>query len=135
MIVPDMYHTNLYYNIYKEKQEDYWVKKRDIPVTALRTIDYDAIARGSKGQDLNKQRFVAKWISHCIGTGKNMVRWNMRHEGYCPFCCHANEDTKHILLCQHVDAIAAWEKALKQHLESLNSFDTCSLIIRIIRNE
>ena len=79
------------------------------------------------------QRFVSKWSSQCIGTGKNLKRWQMRYEGYCPYCTLPDEDTTHILLCQHNDAVQLWDETFKDFLQQLIKFDTCPILMRAIK--
>ena len=85
--------------------------------------------------NLTMRRFTSKWMSTCIGTGKNMERWKLRNEGYCPFCTSPQEDTEHILLCQHADAIQAWKDNLKQYLTSMLKIDTCPKLLHAIKLE
>ena len=98
-------------------------------------IDFDAMARASTAMNTNLKRFMAKWSCNCLATGKNMVRWKMRHEGYCPFCTETNETTAHILTCKHEDALNGWNKEWSQFINKLQRLDTCWNLMHAIRIE
>ena len=88
-----------------------------------------------KALPTNLQRFVSKWACEFLATGKNMVRWKLRHDGYCPFCTAETENTKHILSCHHLDALLGWNEALDKFIQQLLKIDTCQIIILALKNE
>ena len=84
---------------------------------------------------LSTRRFITKWSSNWIGTGKNMKKWSLRPHGYCPFCKADNEDTTHIIHCLHDEATKASHDALWVWTESMIKIGTCPRATRAIRNE
>lgn len=39
-----------------------------------------------------RQYFLSKWSAGMIGMGKNMLKWNLRFLGHCPYCLETGED-------------------------------------------
>ena len=53
----------------------------------------------------------------------------------CPFCDHPEEDTQHILTCQHNDALQIWSQALQVFTQKLEKFKTHPTLMTAIMNE
>ena len=135
--IPIVHKTSeiLYYHIYQEKMASYWVSKERVQQSDAHLIDYDTIYRGSKAQSVTMRRFSSKWACETIGTGKNMKRWKLRYDGYCPYCKHPDETTDHILTCQHIDSVMGWEEELKTLLQFMHKIGTCMILIRATKND
>lgn len=70
---------------------------------------------------------LCQWASGNLGTGVKMRQWNFHPNDNCPFCLQPKEDTKHILLYQHQDAIKIWEEQMDRIFSSLTKWDTKQL--------
>ena len=53
-----------------------------------------------------------------------MKRWNIRYSGNCPFCQFPNEDTTHVLQCEHTTQQDQWKKLLTAYKLQLLRADT-----------
>ena len=127
------YNNSIYNHIYKDKIQTYWNDKKRIHKDDNHLIDYQSIEKGTKSLSLNMKRFVAKWTSQCIGTGKNMKQWQMRYDDYCPSCTQPDKDTTHIPTCQHQDALDSWKHAFKHFIEALVKQDTCPILLKAMK--
>ena len=114
---------------------DYWVEKGRFSVEDLHNIDWYNQEKAMKLMSLTKRRFISKWVSNYVATGKNMKRWEMRPHGYCPFFKQEDEDTQHILNCMHHDAQNVSKQALWKLVETLVKIGTCTMAVRAIRNK
>ena len=92
-------------------------------------IDWTIVHKGMKGMTSTKRIFVSKWCCDNLGTGKNLVKWKHRPHGNCPFCLSPDEDTHHILSCQHSEAMKEWYKQLDQYLKTLTQIGTCPVLV------
>ena len=113
----------------------YWVERDRIKPHHLQLIDYNAINTSSRAITLNMKRFSAKWACKCIGTGKNMERWKLRHVGSCPYCLHPKEHTRHIFLCPNVHSIIQWNKAIYEMMENRYKLDTYPVLIKAMYDD
>ena len=127
--------TELYSHIMKDKMIQYWIDKNRIESHNVPLIDFDAMAGGAKLLTTTLQRFPSKWSCEYVPTGKNMKRWNMRYDGYCPFCRQPQEDTKHIMECLHIDSTTIWKEALQTFLTALYKLDTCWYLTMAVKRE
>ena len=117
--------NTLYYEITHHNITQYWLERERFPLEALDFIDFDSVKTSSKSMPLHLKRFMTKWSSECIATGKNMKRWSLRHEGYCPFCSTPVEDTTHILRCQNPQALEVWNTHSEDLFKKLTKLQTC----------
>ena len=128
--------NNLYYLMSHNKLVQYWTHtKKILPTEQLPNINFHALSKGMKALPTNMRRFIAKWSYDCPATGKNMVRWKMRHEGYCPFCTHPNKTTSHILECTHIDSLLHWQEVINNYFKNLLKIGTCPTIIMALKHE
>ena len=116
--------NTLYYNITHRKMISYWIEKKRVLPDAVPFIDFEAMS-STKSFPLYLQRFATKWAAECLATGKNMIRWAKRHEGYCPFCTSPNEDTAHIMSCTSPDALQQWDEIIADFFKKLRRYKTC----------
>ena len=123
----------LYFHITHNKVLKYWIERGRVTENNLQYIDFDTIAQASNSMNLSQKRFVTKWTSECIATGKNMKRWNFRYDGSCPFCLTSNENTAHILQCKHKESLTIWDEALISVFHQLFKLDTCPILITALR--
>jgi hypothetical protein len=126
-------HKEVYKSIMKEKIINYWEEKGRLNSTTKTLVNWESIGKGMKGMISTRRRFVSKWCSHQLGTGKNLVKWKYRPHGNCPFCLQPDEDTEHILLCTHSESITEWYKQLDIFLTTLTSIGTCPILLVTIR--
>ena len=127
---------NSIYNIIAEKKIiEHWIDKGRFTKIGNSIIDWRANARAMKLSHGGRKRFVTKWGNEWLGTGKNMKRWKLRHHGYCPFCLKEEENTNHILSCQHKDATTIWNKELWNYIVEMKKIGTCTTAILAIKRE
>ena len=127
--------NTLYDNITTDKMKKYWVGKEQVLEDLIENINYKALSKCMKASDFTKRRFITKWASNINANGYNMIKWNKRHKGNCPFCSDDKEDNNHILLCQHKDATTIWKTTVKKLLKQLNKLDTCWYIKADLKRE
>ena len=127
------YSDTLYYMIYKKKMQQYWMDKKSISKGKIDTINYTGMSRGMKAMTVTLKHFASKWMLQSIGIGKNMQRWQLRNDGYCPYCTDPTEDTTHILLCKHEDSRSAWKEQLQQYLKSVLKAGTCTTLTHALK--
>ena len=126
---------NLYNSIYKEAICNYWTRHDRFPKKHTNNILWEQQNTAASETTPAQQRFISKWSSNYIGTGQNLVEWQLRKHGNCPFCNHASETTEHVLQCQHMEAQAVWQKALKKYSKGLKRIKTSPILITIILKE
>ena len=90
----------------------------------MKEIDWNNQYRSFKTQRPTKQRKLTKWFSGWIATGKNMMRWDLRYRGGCPFCTEPKEDTLHILHCTKPIPTSNWNNLLIEYDKKLIKFKT-----------
>lgn len=113
--IPDQLKTTLYHHISHKLAISYWIEKRILTTYTAPLVYFDAVGRASSLSRLSMKIFISKWASGHLGTGKVVVRNKYRFDGACPFCLQPDEDTSHILDCQHTEALQIW----KTHLLAL----------------
>ena len=133
--IADEINNKLYEIITNHKVISYWTDKGRVNQHTLPLIDMKAMSKSLQPLSLNLRRFITKWSCECLATGKNMQRWKMRHLGHCPFCNEPNEDTLHIMQCKHSDSFLHFDDAIKDLIKKLFKLDTCSYLLKALRNE
>ena len=126
---------SLYNAIYKDKALTYWTAHQRFTVHMQHRIDWQAQHKAIQEVDGTTQRFISKWSSNFIGTGQNLVDWNMRQHGECPFCNNGIETTSHLLHCQDEEATELWDKEFQQYLHTLKQIGTSIMLRNIIITE
>ena len=121
-IVPDNLKQSLYQRIFTKQAQLYWIEKRILTETTAPMIYYEAIGRASTLSRLSMKIFISKWASGHLGTGKVVARNQYRIDGSCPFCLQPNEDTTHIMDCQHEEAQQIWKKHLLALVLTLHKY-------------
>ena len=103
---------------------EWWLTKNRYQVRDIPNIHWGICSVAAQNETKSSQRFASKWVSGQLASGKKMKQWKFRPHDECPFCMQAQEDTQHILLCQHHDAIAIWNKQFLLIQESLTKWET-----------
>ena len=116
--------TDLYKNIATDKLEEDWMAMGRFTPYNSHLIHWPSQFKAYQAVSPARRRFISKWVSESIGTGKNMVRWNFRPHGKCPFCMRDDEDVHHILHCPHTNSIQEWAKRCRSLLTTLQLIDT-----------
>lgn len=125
----------LYTAVMKTKQIDYWVRRGKFTHEAATAIAWPSYHKSLASSRWARQHFITKWNTQQLATGLVMQRWDKRALDHCPFCPHAPEDTKHILLCQSTEVRHERTKAIEQFLVKLSSIDTSPLLRQAIEVE
>ena len=126
---------SLSHQISAKQAQAYWISKRLLSVETAKMVYYEAIGRASALSRLSMKIFISKWASGHIGTGKVVQRNQYRLDGSCPFCLAPNEDTDHILDCQHEEAQGLWKKHLLTFVFTLHKYKFPVTFIIAIKRE
>ena len=116
--------STLYSHIADIKSHQWWLTKKRYNIQDIPKIHWETCSKASNTFTKSKQRFSAKWTTGMLATGKKMGQWKFRPNTGCPFCLHPDEDTAHILSCQHQDALQLWKEQLDKIMKSLQKWDT-----------
>jgi hypothetical protein len=125
----------LLYHISSNVSIDYWIDKGTLTTETSKMVYFNAVSKASSLSQLSIRIFMSKWASGHLGTGKVVERNNYRLEGSCPFCLQPQEDTAHILDCQHEEALTIWKKHLTTLVLSLHKVRFPNLLIIAIKRE
>ena len=125
----------LYNSIYKKRSLNHWIKINRFHQNQNHIIDWQAQAKAIKEIKPSRQRFISKWSADYIGTGANLVDWQQRHHGNCPYCDHKNETTEHVLLCRSTEAQDRWNEAMQKYKDKLKLIKTNRLVRNVIETE
>lgn len=126
--------ASLYSVIYKDKILGHWNKNRlDSALNDI--IDWDTQEMAQRKVHPSQQQFIEKWASNYIGTGENLLDWNLRKHRECCYCCGPVETTEHILQCLHNKALECWEESFQQYETSLKKIGTSNILRSIILKE
>ena len=80
-----------------------------------------------------KCQWIAKFVSHFLPIGVNMVRRTQWRENYCPRCKQCDETHTHLFHCQHPQSQLLFRKALDAISDWMTSQSTPdSLILEIL---
>ena len=125
----------LYDCIMEEKIHQYWEEKKRYAEDDKDMICWICNEKAMKNSSQYKRRFVSKWTSETMPTGKNLRRWKMRPYSFCPFCKQDDEDIYHILHCEDERSITVWNKSLLEFIQKLIKIRTCPYLIVAIKLE
>ena len=114
---------------------NYWIDKGVLTSETSKMVYFDAIDKASSLSKLSLRIFISKWASGHLGTGKVVVRNKYRFDGSCPFCLHPNEDTHHIMDCQHEEATSIWNKHLMTFVLALHKAHFPNTLIIALKRE
>ena len=132
-------HENISKTLYQlfsdDKLDSTWIEKERFPSACKDKIDWDVQAKALSAAPLKTRRFVCKWVSNTISTGANMVKWQLRYKGSCPFCDKDKEDRNHILRCPHPEAQKIWSEGLASLKTSMNKSKTDPRLCKFIIEE
>ena len=130
--IHQQFKDELYKSIMNEVGNAYWVKKGRYQQKDIESIAWTELHRAQKSMNRTRLRTITKWCSEWIGTGKNMKQWNLRYNSNCVMCGVEDEDTHHILHCQHKLSLNFWDEALKEYDQSLLKLKTNYYLRRAI---
>ena len=116
--------TKLYECISDISIHEWWLTKNRYQVQDIPSIHWGVCSEAANSTTKSNQRFASKWVTRQLGTGNKMKQWRFRPHDSCPFCLQEKEDTAHVLLCQHDDAISLWNTQIKLIEESLSKWET-----------
>ena len=106
--------NSLYAAVANRRAYEYWISKGRYTEGKKDNINWIAQGKALRSTKSGRKRTITKWVSHWIGTGKNMERWNLRYKGNCPYCNRSKEDTVHVLCCQDGKAKQIWDDELNK---------------------
>ena len=81
------------------------------------------------------QKFITKWLSESLPTGKVMVQRQQRIHAHCPFCEAPDEHLLHILCCPDPRASTFFTSELDKLISWLEKIKTHDAIIDFFENE
>ncbi len=125
--------SRLYENIAGEELHNHWISKQRYDNTTRQSILWEPFKHAIRNSTTTRRRFVSKWISTTMGTGKNMKLWKLRPHSNCPYCMQEDETTNHILQCNHIEASMAWDKSMIKWFATLLQLGIDTLILRQLR--
>ena len=134
-IVRENLSNSLYTKIADDLLEESWIDKERYNREDKDTIDWATQSKALKASPLKTRRFICKWASNTISTGRNMVKWKLRYKGSCPFCNTDNEDKNHILRCENSEAQKIWKEGLADLVSSMKKWKTDPTLAKTIEQE
>ena len=123
-IIRENMKDSLYISITQEIGYNYWEKKERYYYKDRRNIEWQSQYKAMKTIPTTRQQTLSKWFSGWLGTGKNMQRWKLRYLGNCPFCGAPQEDTNHVLKCNHPIVSTTWKTLLSKYDVTLAKMKT-----------
>ena len=127
--------STLYSSLYEHKVLAYWNRENRFEHNQNTMIDWESQQRARKETPGSQKRFISKWSTNYIGTGENMIEWNLRCHGDCPFCNEPKESTTHVLQCLHTDSLQAWSKEMEIYKTNLTKIGTSTILVKVILTE
>ncbi len=134
-IIHQKLRQHLYDSIHEEKQLQYWLNKGAFSRYTHSLIDWDIHQQGFNTLTHTRKVFSSKWSTGFCATGRSMERWQCREVSNCPFCQQTNENTLHILRCQHAEATSSWTDAIDTFNNKLFTIDTSPMLRHYIQLE
>ena len=111
---------------------DYWQTKNSITDEQWDDVNWPATKKALQEQPLGLRRFLGKFATSHIATGKMMrLRRHWPHSK-CPVCGAEVEDTKHVLQCPKSRAI--WNEAVNDLAQWMKDQDTQPEVAKHITN-
>ena len=124
--------NTLYSQIAELRITSAWTDKQRLTSTTTSLIAWEVQDKAMTSCNINRHRFIVKWSSNNLATGKNMTRWKLRQHGRCPYCLAADEDKIHILRCTSTDVPLIWNKEITSFNMKLANIDTSPALRREI---
>jgi hypothetical protein len=90
----------------------YWKKKSKFSDHNESQIDWITSQKSRKGLPTYRQRWLSKWMTGFCGTGKMLKIYRFQKHSKCPRCQTDNENTNHVLQCNHSEALTLWNTSL-----------------------
>ena len=106
----------------------------DLPQGLLSTkVDWTAFRKARVNSSAPIQKFVTKWLSESLPTGRVMVQRQQRIHDHCPLCQDADEHLLHIVCCpdtrateffaSQLDKFTCWLEKINTHVAIIDFFD------------
>jgi hypothetical protein len=122
-ICGDMYNT-LYTGLTRARLQDYISTKLLSPRAELANINFRAFTLARKQAPVATNKFISKWISDTLATGRVLQKRNHRIFNRCPRCDAWGEDKLHVAICWDLRARVIWDKQMTQLKALLISLHT-----------
>ena len=102
----------LYQEIYGDITKQKWAQLHNIPQSLIHTgINWPALHKAMEREPLGKRRWLCKHCARQSAVGRNLKRRHHQTHSHCPRCDQDNEDSTHVLQCQHPSARVKWSLA------------------------
>jgi hypothetical protein len=121
----------IFEHVHGAAQVHRWERKRRLPETATRKVNWDACEQAMKSLPLNRRHWVGKHVAGHCGVNSKLKEWKMRESDECPMCEEV-ETARHVWECQFPEARLVRSKGLYQLRKWMQSQQTCPDILRII---
>jgi ribonuclease HI len=123
---------SIYEELFGDSTCDHWIKKNQIDVAQIHSIDWENCEKAIKRLPFSRQLWLAKHASGHCPVGRMMkIRKHWEHS-MCPRCLQDNETTEHVLLCQDPRAAEHFTRLAKKLDLELVSMETAPEIRRTI---
>lgn len=96
-------------------------------------VDWPAFQKARVNSSAPIQKFITKWLSESLPTGRVMVQRQQRIHDHCPLCQEADEHLLHIVCCPDTRATAffaselnkftCWLEKINTHVAIIDFFD------------
>ena len=133
--VPHQLTTSIYSILSNKTLHQWWLSKGKYRLNDIPSIHWDICRQAAQSEGHTAKMFASKWSTGFLATGHKVRLWNIRAGDSCPFCSHPQEDTSHILQCQHDNALQIWSDAMQLFITKLSKFRTCPTLLTAIVNE
>ena len=124
--------TTLRQQIGKRKILQWWVHKKRLSLSAIKSVHWDVVNRTFQESSYLWRKFMIKWITSTLPTGQNMTRRQHRFHSLCPLCITTVETHLHLIQCPAPTASATWEAGLASLALWLTQEDTQPQLRRAI---
>ena len=104
--------------------KEWWIEKGRFTAADDPYIDWLAMEYCMSNCDSRYKRFIPKWVSRQIATGKVMRYRKARVHNRCPRCNAFTEDTNHVLRCQTRKTRDKWDTSINNLSEWLTKIQT-----------
>jgi hypothetical protein len=76
----------IFEHVHGAAQVHRWERKRRLPETATRKVNWDACEQAMKSLPLNRRHWVVKHVAGHCGVNSKLKEWKMRESDECPMC-------------------------------------------------
>ena len=93
------WHLHLKTAYYQRNYENWLIRQCHWTRSTLDTVDFHGLATSIRCLPSHLQRFVQKWINHCLPTRRRVHRYDRHIPATCKSCPVTIEDDYHLLQC------------------------------------